>query len=332
MISVTAVLLTFLHAFGQEDSGTKLKQTNFLLIMFDDLRPELSIYGKKGMITPNFDRLAAKSVRFDSHCQVAVCNPSRDSLLTGLRPDTIGTYGFQTGYDSYINTMIFPTKLHMSGYRTAGYGKIRHWDGPDRNIWDTQYDGGWYDYQGKEWNFMKSAVMPDKVRPEETFPDHVFTSKAIDQLKVMHNHPDGKYFMLAIGFKMPHLAMHLPYKYFDMYRNRSSMWENLTPEQLRFPEKAPPVAYRCCADTNYRYMNNEGELHANETFPLIQINDSIPIRAYKEMMWGYSAMVTFTDVQIGRLLDTIDELQLWNNLTIVLTADHGMNNGEKGIW
>ena len=69
-------------------------KTNVLFIMYDDLRTELSIYGRKHMITPNFDRLAAKSVVFDyAFCQIAVCNPSRDSLLTGLRPDTVGTYG-----------------------------------------------------------------------------------------------------------------------------------------------------------------------------------------------------------------------------------------------
>ena len=66
-------------------------RSNVLFIIYDDLRPELSIYGKPHMITPNFDRLAKKSVTFDlAFCQVAVCNPSRDSLLTGLRPDTTG--------------------------------------------------------------------------------------------------------------------------------------------------------------------------------------------------------------------------------------------------
>ena len=64
--------------------GASLKQTNLLFIMYDDLRPELSIYGRNHMITPNFERLANKSVVFDqAHCQISVCNPSRDSMLTG---------------------------------------------------------------------------------------------------------------------------------------------------------------------------------------------------------------------------------------------------------
>jgi iduronate 2-sulfatase len=65
--------------------------------MFDDLRNELSVYDREHMITPNFERLAKRSVVFDkAFVQVSVCNPSRDSLLTGLRPDTVGTYGFQS--------------------------------------------------------------------------------------------------------------------------------------------------------------------------------------------------------------------------------------------
>ena len=61
-------------------------QTNLLFIIFDDLRPELSIYGKSHMITPNFERLAKRSVVFDqAHCQIAVCNPSRDRYRVLLR-------------------------------------------------------------------------------------------------------------------------------------------------------------------------------------------------------------------------------------------------------
>jgi Sulfatase len=98
----------------QASSGPQITQTNLLLIMFDDLRPELSIYGRGHMITPNFERLAARSVVFDhAYCQVAVCNPSRDSLMTGLRPDTTGTYAFQSSYKPHL---IFPTQLKRSGY------------------------------------------------------------------------------------------------------------------------------------------------------------------------------------------------------------------------
>jgi arylsulfatase A-like enzyme len=123
-------------------SNIKIPQTNLLFIIFDDLRPELSIYGRKHMITPNFERLANRSVIFDlAYTQIAVCNPARDSLLTGLRPDTTGTYGFQ---NTFYPNMIIPTHLVRSGYNTAGIGKVLHWDGNDKEIWNYHsFENGW---------------------------------------------------------------------------------------------------------------------------------------------------------------------------------------------
>ena len=307
----------------------KPHQTNLLFIMFDDLRVELNSYGRSGIISPNFDRLAARSVVFDNaYCQISVCNPSRDSLLTGLRPDTVGTYAFQTSYNTYSDHMLLPTRLKRSGYTTAGYGKIRHWDGSDGDIWSENYDGNWYGYQGEEWNFMNSSVMPDKVRAEETFPDYIFASKAIEGLQRLSKL--SEYFMVSIGFKMPHLAMHVPYKYYDMYRSRVHQW-NATEAELRFPLTSPVVSYRCCAD-DFRYMREEGALKNNRTYHTRSINNTFPLTVHQEMMWGYAALITFVDKQLGRVLDAVDQLELWGNLTVVLTADHGMHNGEKGIW
>ena len=79
-------------------------------------------------------------------------------------------------------------------------------------------------------------------------------------------------------------------------------------------------------------MNEEGALPASEEIELGLMDMVTPQDMYTEMMWGYSAAVSFVDYQLGRVLDVLDELDLWKNLTIVLTADHGMHNGEKGIW
>ena len=79
-------------------------------------------------------------------------------------------------------------------------------------------------------------------------------------------------------------------------------------------------------------MNEEGALPAEWEARLGQVDHGTPQDMYTEMMWGYSAAVSFVDYQLGRVLDLLDELNLWKNLTIVLTSDHGMHNGEKGIW
>ena len=58
----------------------------------------------------------------------------------------------------------------------------------------------------------------------------------------------------------------------------------------------------------------------------------MPEEMHDELMIGYCSAITFLDTQVGRLLDYMDSHNLWHNTTIVLTADHGMHNGEKGIW
>ena len=198
-------------------------QTNMLLIMFDDLRPELSVYDRNHMITPNFDRFAQRSVIFDqAYAQIAVCNPSRTSLLTGLRPDTTGCYNFQTPHSSHL---ILPTYLARSGYNTAGIGKILHIETDDKNVWNFEaWENGWYEYQSKESGIMNSSVMPDGSTPEEHFRDYQFTTKAIETLRKLvststvdtvvpvtdANEPAvqaaPKPFFLAVGFKLPHLS------------------------------------------------------------------------------------------------------------------------------
>lgn len=61
-----------------------MQPMNLLFLLFDDLRPELSIYNRNHMVTPNFERLSKHSVIFDKvFAQISVCNPSRDSLMTG---------------------------------------------------------------------------------------------------------------------------------------------------------------------------------------------------------------------------------------------------------
>lgn len=225
--------ISFVSNVVSTDDNSKLRQTNLLLIMFDDLRPQLSVYGKNYMITPNFDRLAKRSVIFDyAFSQVAVCNPSRDSLLTGLRPDTLGNYNFQRSFWGHLP---LPTQLIRSGYNTAGVGKILHWDGRNKDIWSyDQYDNDWYGYQGSEDNFMNSSTMPDKVRPEHKFRDHEFAHKAIQILNKIVKEP--KYFMMGVGFKLPHLALHVPYEFYKLYNDKSKKeaWK-LSKKELRFP-------------------------------------------------------------------------------------------------
>lgn len=332
MIARISIILTLAALMRRNVVGEEgFQKTNFILIMYDDLRNELSTYGRTHMITPNFDRLAAKSLVFDkAYCQIAVCNPSRDSMLTGLRPDTVGTYAFQSSFRPHVT---LNQHLIYAGYNTAGYGKVSHWEVDDKMQWNfEQWDNRWYEYQMEELKLMNASTQPDKTRAEESFRDYEFATKSIGGLKKLAG-DKSKHFMMAVGFKLPHLAVHLPYKYFEMYKNpdRMEAWK-LSKKESKFPYSSPPVAYRCCANPKFQYMNEEGTKRAKEVLELGNINMPFTERMHDELMQGYAGSITFLDKQLGRLLDTIDDLQLWNNVTIVLTSDHGMHNGEKGLW
>lgn len=85
---------------------------------------------------------------------------------------------------------------------------------------------------------MNSSVMPDKHKQEETFRDHMFASRAIDALERLSEKKES-YFMVAIGFKMPHLSLHVPQRTFDLYRDKSYVWDNVTDAYLTHPPTVP---------------------------------------------------------------------------------------------
>ena len=172
-----------IHGSETTIKSEPLRETNLLFIMFDDL---VQTSGQDKWITPNLNRLAKVSVNFDlALSQIAVCNPSRASMLTGLRPDSVGTMGFDAGYKPML---VWPTQLARSGFSTSSFGKILHFDGPDREVWNDEsaadiFGKAWYSVQASERDFLNSTVAPDKYKKEWEFPDYDIASKAIKNLK-----------------------------------------------------------------------------------------------------------------------------------------------------
>ena len=113
------------------------ERMNVLFIAVDDLRPELRCYGQQHIMSPNIDKLAQRGVRFDrAYCQQAVCNPSRVSLLTGLRPDSTRVWDLRTRLRTTIPDVItLPQHFKNHGYTTVGMGKIFHNNMPDEQSW-----------------------------------------------------------------------------------------------------------------------------------------------------------------------------------------------------
>ena len=101
---------------------------NVLFIAVDDLRTNLGCYGDPIAVTPHIDALAARGVRFTrAYCQQAVCNPSRASVITGQRPDTLRVWDLNTHFrETLPDVVTLPQLLKSRGYRTEAIGKILH--------------------------------------------------------------------------------------------------------------------------------------------------------------------------------------------------------------
>ena len=296
---------------------------NVLLITADDLRPELGCYGHRVVKSPNIDRLAARGVRFDrAYCQYPVCNPSRTSFLTGLRPDTTRVLDNGTQFRRNLPDVVtLPQHFRQSGYVSVGLGKIFHRgltmedlrpEMDDPPSWDvTKYfQATPLGLQGEGRNLTGGRVAwcrwlaADGTDDDQ--PDGQIAAEAVGWLEARAKKVSAKPFFLAIGFHKPHDPFIAPKKYFDLYP-----LEALTP---------PPSD-----DTNDLPIAIGGGAWRKEF-------DRFTDRDRREYVRSYYAGVSFTDAQVGRVLDALDRLGLAGNTVVVFLGDHGFHLGERGWW
>ena len=104
---------------------------NVLFIVVDDLRGNVGAFGDPLAVTPNIDALAKRGTVFlNAHCQIAICNPSRASVMTGLRPDTLEVWGLTKHFRTHKPDVVtLPQLFKQQGHITASIGKIYHGNG-----------------------------------------------------------------------------------------------------------------------------------------------------------------------------------------------------------
>jgi len=291
------------------------KVKNVLFIIVEDLKNIMGCYGNPIVQTPNLDRLAKKGVIFDrAYCQYPVCNPSRSSFLTGLRPDTIQILENQTPWTKNVkNHPTFPKLFRENGFYTVSMGKVFHRgtekEYNDIGAWDENLNFGTTELGklGESRNMTNGSVKwcswLAAEGTDDDQPDGQMAEKAVDFLK----QPRKKPFFLTLGFAKPHDPFNAPKKYFDKYP-----LEKLVPPFMpenRTPKEDFVIGSGWAAD-----------------FKKFSLQDQ------REFLRSYYACTTFTDAQIGRVLDELDRQDLWKDTAVIFIGDHGYNLGEYDWW
>ncbi len=310
---------------------------NVLFIASDDMRPELACFGSRKVISPNFDRLAARGTTFlRAYCQQAVCSPSRSSLMTGLRPDTIRIWDLSTHFRDNMPEVVTVSQHFINhGYHAERLGKIYHtghgnhddphsWSRMKRYPMAPRYGPGGRQHLKRLLQEAKEKgvdLKDNRYRPRglpweaPEVEDHQLRDGSIaEQAIVLMEELKDRPFFLAVGFLNPHLPFVAPKKYWDLY----------DPEAIELadnpflPKGAPEFA-----------MTNWGELRKYYGIPS---EGPLSEKQARNMIHGYFAAISYVDAQVGRLLDALERLGLADRTIIVFWGDHGWKLGEHGGW
>jgi arylsulfatase A-like enzyme len=294
---------------------------NVLFIAIDDQNDWIGCLGGHPQVkTPSIDALAKRGTLFaNAHCQAPLCNPSRSSLLTGLRPSTTGICGLSPGIrevERTKNHITLPQTFTSAGYFTFNSGKIYH---------DGSMRGG--DQEAEFNEFGNRGPMPKPKKPIANLPgadrhpamdwgvfpekdednaDWKIADSAIDALK---RAPADKPFFIAAGFRLPHVPCFASQKWFDLYPDADL--------------KMPPVKEDDRADL----PKFADFLHWK--LPEPRLSTLRANNEWRPLVRAYLACVSFMDSQVGRLIAQLEATGRAENTIIVLWGDHGWHLGEK---
>lgn len=320
----------FVLIFSGLASGQTQKQPNVLFIAVDDLRPELGCYGQTHIHSPNIDMLAESGLVFNrAYCNIPVCGASRASLLSGIRPNRTRFLNYNCRQDEDVPGVVsLPMHFKNNGYQTVSLGKIYHHQNDGSGSWsETPWSP-----QG-DWQGWQAYVLPESHKqieprpggagingpsfewpdaPDHIYPDGMIAEEAIQKMRQFGN--SGEPFFLAVGFLKPHLPFNAPKKYWDLY----DFDEIELPKNMKKPDGAPDEC-----------MHNFGELRNYTDVPDQGPLDEVFMR---KLIHGYYACVSYTDAQIGKLLNELERLGLAENTIVILWGDHGWHLGEHNLW
>ncbi|PRX11945.1 sulfatase [Nonlabens ulvanivorans] len=317
LLLLFCVILCFSKAYCQTE------KPNVLIFYVDDLRAELGCYGSETAITPHIDELAADGVMFNkAYVQQAICAPSRMSTLTGLRPENLGIYSIFTPLRKVHKEVVsMPQLFKENGYKTVSIGKVFHHGRDDKDQWTTYFEKEPNTYAKTE-NIqllerlkaegvkrVKGPAFEDADVADEVYKDGRAAKYAIETLhKVKEDN-----FLMIVGFSKPHLPFNAPKKYWDLYDR----------DQFQVPSRQKPDgAYRLA-------LPKWGELKGYHGIPKEgDLDDALTL----ELIHGYHASISYVDEQVGKVMKTLEELDLRKNTIVIFMSDHGYKIGEYASW
>jgi arylsulfatase A-like enzyme len=345
LFALLAVGLAFSATAGAEANSPDTP--NVLFIAVDDLNDWTNCMGgRKGVHTPNLDRLAARGVLFtNAHCAAPACNPSRVAIMTGVAPASSGVYNNGQEWRQsprLAEAVTLPEHFRAAGYTAFGCGKIFHalsWitDGygkqqNEAKLWDYYWPSATNPMPDPQWpkatqakrspnGYLNSKPLaagksfegrpshffdwgPDD-QPESGTADYQVVSWAAAELAKKRDKP----FFQAVGIFRPHIPWYAPTKYFDLYPEKDVFLPKVKEDDL---DDVPAIGQRSIRKRWHRWM-----VENDEWAPAIR---------------GYLASISYSDAQVGRLLDALDASPHAKNTIVVLWSDHGMHLGEKQQW
>ena len=310
---------------AMSEATTKQNRPNILFITVDDLNDWVGcLGGNPDAQTPNLDRLASQSVLFsNAHCQVALCNASRESMMTGLYASTTGIYGnkLKNTKPAYTNAKHMPVWLGEHGYRTMCMGKIYHKDHGKRSRWDEigpkTERWGPAPPNGRQFTERFGKDAKDSLAWAALdievggMPDEKIAAWGIEKLNRDYDQP----FFLALGFYKPHVPMTAPKRYFDQFDRASLTLPEVLENDL---DDVPEIGRRWVLDRQ-KIIAEEAVKRYSPTYR-------------RELVHAYHACVALVDDCVGQVLEELDNSPYADNTIVVLCSDHGWHLGEKNHW
>ncbi|MEM0898153.1 MAG: sulfatase, partial [Verrucomicrobiota bacterium] len=335
-------LVCLLFVIGGVLGSHGADQPNVLFIMADDLRPQLGCYDDPIVKTPRLDAFANKSLRFNrAYAQSAVCSPSRNSMMSGLRPNTTGLRGFGVSLrEALPDVVTLPQYFMKNGYHSQGFGKIFHiydesmlGDENDPESWSAPLQWPSVPVWGPEQNALRNRLIEearaagevfdhphdwpraetwdDSDVPDEEMQDGETAMMAAEFLNSRTGNEEP--FFLAVGFLRPHLPFNAPKKYWDLY----------DPDAIELP------GFRSLPDGAPEWAVSQGIVANYHNMPAFETIDESFLKRYIQ---AYLACISYVDACFGRVIDALEASGHADNTIIVFVGDHGYQMGEYDSW